>query len=85
MHELNDTAYHYLINTGGIAFSIVDQSHTEDDVRDGDAFSAWKALTEKYEPNEETDMMAINIELFNCGLSHPQVDPEGWFIQLEQL
>ena len=85
LYDLNNKAYQLLVmSCSGIAFGLVNQAKTTD-LQDGDAFLAWKYLTDRYSPNQTSDLIALSGQFNKCSLKSKYTDPDEWFIELELL
>jgi hypothetical protein len=85
IYEANDRAYQLLVmSCSGIAFGLVNQAKTKD-LADGDAFLAWKNLSDRYAPHGVSDLIQLKGEFNACVLSSVKDDPDEWFIKLDLI
>ncbi len=82
--EMNTYTYGDLIlNTDGVAFSIVEMSKTEE-FPEGDARKAWLQLKERFEAETYTTKVQLKREFAGCRPQRGQ-DPDMWLMELEYI
>ena len=85
IYEANDKAYQLLVmSCSGIAFGLVNQAKTKSHA-DGDAFMAWKNLSDRYAPHGVSDLIQLTGEFNACALTSNKDDPDEWFIKLDLI
>ena len=85
IYERNDKAYQLLVmSCNGMAFGLVNKAKTKDHM-DGNAFLAWKNLSDRYAPNSASDLVQLSGEFNECSLDGSGADPDAWFIKLDLL
>ena len=89
-HEDNVRAYGDLalsIDTsqgaGMIAFKLIKSTKTKS-YCDGNAYEAWKSLSEKYSPTTDLSLLKL-VDVFNKATMRKGSDPEGFINYLEEL
>ncbi|MGH3056290.1 MAG: hypothetical protein ACRDL7_15055, partial [Gaiellaceae bacterium] len=77
--KINMTAYNLLIqSTTGVVFQIVQNAN-------GDAFKARNEIRQKYEPDEEQDLVELEAKFIACKMTNPKSDPDIWYNDLEHM
>ncbi len=83
--KANDKAYQLLVmSCSGIAFGLVNQAKTKS-YADGDAFMAWKDLSNRYAPRGVLDLIQLTGEFNACALTFNNDDPDECFIKLNLI
>jgi len=52
---------------------------------EGDAYTAWQALMERYKEVEIDDLVNLHKQFGQCIMEDPKSDPKLWFNELEKL